>query len=34
LKEEIIKKGQQLPHPKDLSKSPTFVGFFVCGNEY
>ena len=19
------------PHPKDLSKSPAFVGFFVCG---
>jgi hypothetical protein len=25
------KSKQVNPHPKDLNKSPTFVGFFVCG---
>jgi len=26
----IILKNTSNPHPKDLSKSPAVVGFFVC----
>ena len=33
IKKDSLELGTVLinPHPKDLSKSPTFVGFFVCG---